>query len=80
MIGNTSGTMFNRKINVLIISSNTTPKMRKRQNLILKSQHLVMNLDLGLALKCAPGHKMYSFAYGQDASPGPETDIQSSTI
>ena len=46
---------FDQKVNILNISLDISSENGKHLNMILKSQHLVMNPGQGPALKFAPG-------------------------
>ena len=50
-----AGSFFNVKLYILNISPNMNSKNGENQNLMFKSQHLVMNPGQAPALKCAPG-------------------------
>ncbi len=68
LLGNDSGMILelletdsepfsNRKFHIWDIVPEINSQNEKSQNLISKSQHLVMNPTQGPHLKCAPGHK-----------------------
>ena len=68
LLGNDSGMILelleidsepfsNRKVHIWDIVPEINSPNEKNQNLISKSQHLVMNPAQGPHLKCAPGHK-----------------------
>ena len=51
-----SGSFFNVKVHFLNICLDLKLIFSKFENSEVISQHLLINLDLGPALKCAPGH------------------------